>query len=217
MMLLLLLYIYVSLMLIHESTQLIHSKEEISRIKENRLRIQDSLQRSIQSTRTAKQIMQEQEDKMKSHLKNQNRSIDEFTDCAKINIRSIRGNDFTREYYNETIETWSNCLSEMKAKFDEDISKNRMHMCDLLVDPYPPGLRNLENTFVKYYDENLAYSHWFHVHEALSHIIDEHENSGEFRCTLRWPTFHIEITTYYAFYYLHNVNKLNDTYNNRII
>ncbi|KAH8856232.1 hypothetical protein KSF78_0009078 [Schistosoma japonicum] len=135
MMLLLLLYIYVSLMLIHESTQLIHSKEEISRIKENRLRIQDSLQRSIQSTRTAKQIMQEQEDKMKSHLKNQNRSIDEFTDCAKINIRSIRGNDFTREYYNETIETWSNCLSEMKAKFDD-------------------------------------------VHEALSHIIDEHENSG---------------------------------------
>ncbi|KAH8856244.1 hypothetical protein KSF78_0009080 [Schistosoma japonicum] len=113
MMLLLLLYINVSLMLIHESTQLIHSREEIIRIKENRLRIQDSLQRSIQSTRTAKQIMQEQEEAMKSHMKNQNRSIDEFLNCAKTNFKSIRGNSFVKD-----------------------------------------------------------------VHEALSHIIDEHENSG---------------------------------------
>ncbi|TNN12411.1 hypothetical protein EWB00_003741, partial [Schistosoma japonicum] len=93
-----------------------------------------SLQRSIQSTRTAKQIMQEQEEAMKSHMKNQNRSIDEFLNCAKTNFKSIRGNSFVKEYYNETIETWKNCFSKMKAKFDD-------------------------------------------VHEALSHIIDEHENS----------------------------------------
>ncbi|KAH8856243.1 hypothetical protein KSF78_0009080 [Schistosoma japonicum] len=152
MMLLLLLYINVSLMLIHESTQL------------------NSLQRSIQSTRTAKQIMQEQEEAMKSHMKNQNRSIDEFLNCAKTNFKSIRGNSF--------VKAISQFMKSKTVLGTKDISKNRMHMCDLLVDPYPPGLRNLENTFVKYYDENLAYSHWFHVHEALSHIIDEHENSG---------------------------------------
>ncbi|KAH8856242.1 hypothetical protein KSF78_0009080 [Schistosoma japonicum] len=147
MMLLLLLYINVSLMLIHESTQLIHSREEIIRIKENRLRIQDSLQRSIQSTRTAKQIMQEQEEAMKSHMKNQNRSIDEFLNCAKTNFKSIRGNSF--------VKAISQFMKSKTVLGTKDISKNRMHMCDLLVDPYPPD-----------------------VHEALSHIIDEHENSG---------------------------------------
>nr|CAX75472.1 hypothetical protein [Schistosoma japonicum] len=192
MMLLLLLYINVSLMLIHESTQLKHPREEIIRIKDNIRNIRDGLKSWIRITRTAKQNMQAQADKMKSHLKNQNRSIDEFTDCAKINIRSIRGNDFTREmsifmnnktvhgtkYYNETIETWNNCFSKMKSKFHEDIDNHRMKKCDGLINRKLHGLGLLRKFIIDYYDNNLQYNMWLFIHEALKNIVEEHENSG---------------------------------------
>ncbi|KAH8856218.1 hypothetical protein KSF78_0009074 [Schistosoma japonicum] len=171
MMLLLLLYINVSLMLIHESTQL------------------KGLQRRLRRTRTAKLNIQEKEVALKSYLKNQNRSVDEFISCVQINLRSNRGKNFT-----EAISQF------MKIKTVLGTS-----------------LGLLRKFIIEYYDNNFEYNKWLFIHEALKNIVEEHENSGEFRCTLRWPTFHIEITTYYAFYHLHNVNKLNDTYNNRII
>ncbi|KAH8856221.1 hypothetical protein KSF78_0009074 [Schistosoma japonicum] len=86
MMLLLLLYINVSLMLIHESTQLKHPREEIIRIKDNILNIEEGLQRRLRRTRTAKLNIQEKEVALKSYLKNQNRSVDEFIHEALKNI-----------------------------------------------------------------------------------------------------------------------------------
>nr|CAX74670.1 hypothetical protein [Schistosoma japonicum] len=191
-MLLLLLYINVSLMLIHESTQLKHPREEISRIKDNILNIKYSLHSRLHYTRRAKQIMQEQEDAMKSHLKNHNRSIDEYLNCAKKNLYNNRGKTFVKEmsifmksktvlgtkYYNETIETWKNCFSKMKAKFDEVVSKNRMYMCDLLINPNLHGLNKLAESIVNYYENNLQYNMWLFIYDALSNIVEEHEYSG---------------------------------------
>nr|CAX75473.1 hypothetical protein [Schistosoma japonicum] len=191
MMLLLLLYINVSLMLIHESTQLKHPREEIIRIKDNILNI-EGLQRRLRRTRTAKLNIQEKEVALKSYLKNQNRSVDEFISCVQINLRSNRGKNFTEaisqfmkiktvlgtKYYNDTIETWNNCFSKMNAKFEEDIVNHRIDKCNKLITQTIPGLGLLRKFIIEYYDNNFEYNKWLFIHEALKNIVEEHENSG---------------------------------------
>ncbi|KAH8856220.1 hypothetical protein KSF78_0009074 [Schistosoma japonicum] len=185
MMLLLLLYINVSLMLIHESTQLKHPREEIIRIKDNILNIEEGLQRRLRRTRTAKLNIQEKEVALKSYLKNQNRSVDEFISCVQINLRSNRGKNFT-----EAISQFMKIKTVLGTK---DIVNHRIDKCNKLITQTIPGnmqfsitlkidipssLGLLRKFIIEYYDNNFEYNKWLFIHEALKNIVEEHENSG---------------------------------------
>uniref|UniRef100_A0A5K4FAD2 Uncharacterized protein n=1 Tax=Schistosoma mansoni TaxID=6183 RepID=A0A5K4FAD2_SCHMA len=121
--------------------------------------------------------LKKQKDLINEKFKNENKTIDQFIDCASKLNAGQSGLELIREYNINKSETWTSCIHEQQQIFQKMKDTYLAHICDGYITNINLDIDTLYNDIVHKEIRIRYYNFHLFKHQLLTDIIKEMKES----------------------------------------